>query len=282
MKTVTALVGSPRKRGATYTATCQFLDSLQSFGDVQAETVFLSECNIRVCRGCKNCFGRGEEHCPLKDDRDLLVEKMMASDGVVFAAPNYSFQVSAVMKTYLDRLGYVFHRPRFHGKTFTPIVVQGHFGGDKVVKYLEFVGGGLGFNVVKGSCITALDPMVEKERRKMVETLDRQSRRFHEQLLKPAHATPSLYQLLVFRMSRTTVRLVVGDDDRDHTYYRDRGWLDSDYFYPTRLGPFKQAMGVAFDWASARMIKRRSPVPQGNTLARDRRQQGDPLSQAHP
>src|SRR5512133_321871 len=163
MKTVTAFVGSPRKRGATYIATRQFLDSLQSFGDVQAEIVFVSEYNIRVCRGCKNCFERGEEHCPLKDDRDLLIEKMMASDGVVFAAPNYSFQVPAVMKTYLDRLGYVFHRPRFHRKTFTPIVVQGYLGGDKVVKYLEYVGGGLGFNVVKGSCITALDPMGEKE-----------------------------------------------------------------------------------------------------------------------
>src|SRR5512138_2740608 len=82
MKSVTAFVGSPRKKGATYIATRQFLDSLQSFGDIQSEIVFLSECNVGVCRGCKNCFVRGEEHCPLKDDRDLLVEKMIASDGV--------------------------------------------------------------------------------------------------------------------------------------------------------------------------------------------------------
>src|SRR5512133_596235 len=114
MKTVTAFVGSPRKGGFTYAATRQFIDDLQSFGDVQAEIVFLSECNVGVCRGCKVCFDRGEERCPLKDDRDLLIEKMMTSDGVVFASPNYSFQVSATMKVYLDRLGFVFHRPRFH------------------------------------------------------------------------------------------------------------------------------------------------------------------------
>src|SRR5512133_698314 len=173
MKTVTAFVGSPRKRGATYIATRQFLDSLQSFGDVQAEIVFVSEYNIRVCRGCKNCFGRGEEHCPLKDDRDLLIEKMMASDGVVFASPNYSFQVSGTMKTFLDRLGFVFHRPRFHGKAFTCIVVQGFYGGEKVVRYLDFVGAGLGFDVVKGTCITALEPMMEEGRRKMDEALAR-------------------------------------------------------------------------------------------------------------
>ncbi len=36
MKTVTAFVGSARKqRGLTYAATRQFLDNLESFGDVQ-------------------------------------------------------------------------------------------------------------------------------------------------------------------------------------------------------------------------------------------------------
>src|ERR1035441_9968533 len=108
MKNVTAFVASARRSGLTYAATRQLLDNLQSFGDVQSEIVFLSEYNLRVCRGCKRCFLRGEECCPLKDDRDVLIEKMMASDAVVFASPNYSFQVSAIMKTFLDRLGFVF------------------------------------------------------------------------------------------------------------------------------------------------------------------------------
>jgi multimeric flavodoxin WrbA len=54
---------------------------------------------------------------------------------------------SAIMKTFLDRLGFVFHRPRFHGKAFTGIVVQGIYGGAKIEKYLASAGGGLGFNV---------------------------------------------------------------------------------------------------------------------------------------
>jgi multimeric flavodoxin WrbA len=77
------------------------------------------------------------------------------------------------MKIFLDRLGFVFHRPRFFGKTFTSIVAQGIYGGDKIVRYLDFVGNGLGFNTVKGSCITALEPMVEKEQRKIDRTLTR-------------------------------------------------------------------------------------------------------------
>ncbi len=163
MKKVTAFVGTARKQH-TYYAVQKFLSSLQSLGDVEYEIVALTDFRLGTCRGCKNCFCKGEEFCPLKDDRDVLMGKMMTSDGVVFASPNYSYQVTAVMKMFLDRLGFVFHRPRFFGKTFTSIVAQGICGGSKIVRYLDFVGVGLGFNVVKGSCTTALDPMSDKER----------------------------------------------------------------------------------------------------------------------
>ena len=132
-KKVTVFVGTAHKGGATYRAASRFLENLESFGDVRGEIVGLSDYNIGVCRGCKACFDRGEERCPLKDDRDLLIEMMTASDGIVFASPNYTWQVSAVMKIFLDRLAFLCHRPRFHGKTSTCIVVQGIYRGGKIV-----------------------------------------------------------------------------------------------------------------------------------------------------
>lgn len=264
MKTVTAFVGSARKDGVTHRATRRLLDDLQSFGDVRSEVVFLSEHDVRLCRGCKACFIRGEEFCPLHDDRDLLLDKMTRSDGVVLASPVYSFQVSAVMKAFLDRLGFAFHRPRFHGKAYTSIVVEGLYGGRSVVKYLDLVGGALGFNVLKGSRIvcrknpdTAHEPMLEEERRKMDEALARQSRRFHELLSSPAFPAPSMFRLMGFRMARTSIKLELGEDRRDHAYYRERGWFDSDYYYPTRLGPLKRAAGAAFDRIAARSSRPR-------------------------
>lgn len=259
MKSVTAFVGSARKHGVTHRATSKLLDDLQSFGDVRTEVVFLSEYDIGLCRGCKACFIRGEEFCPLRDDRDLLIEKMMRSDGVVLASPVYSFQVSAQMKAFLDRLGFAFHRPRFHGKACTSIVVEGRYGGRDVVRYLDFVGGGLGFNVVRGSRIvcrknpdTAHEPMLDEERRRMDETLAGQSRRFHERLAGPPFPEPTLLQLFGFRMARTSIELELPDDRRDHAYYRDHGWFDADYYYPTKLGPLKRAAGVVFDRMAAR------------------------------
>jgi multimeric flavodoxin WrbA len=268
MKSVTAFVGSARRHGVTYRATRRFLDDLQSFGDVRSEVVFLSEYDIGLCRGCKACFIRGEELCPLHDDRDLLIERMARSDGVVLASPVYSFQVSAHLKAFLDRLGFAFHRPRFHGKAYTSIVVEGLYGGRQVLRYLDLVGGGLGFNVVKGSRIvcrknpdTAHEPMLDEERRRMDGSLAEHARRFHGLLTGPRFPEPTLLQLLAFRMARTSIGLELGDDRPDHAYYRDRGWFDSDYFYPTTLGPLKRAAGAVFDGLAARSSRAREHRP---------------------
>jgi multimeric flavodoxin WrbA len=220
-KKVTVFVGSAHKGGATCRAARRFLENLESFGGVSGEIVFLSDYKLGVCRGCKTCFDRGEECCPLTDDRDALIEKMAASDGVVFASPNYSWQMSAIMKIFLERLGFLFHRPRFHGRTFTCIVVQGILRGGRIVKDLEFVGGGLGFNLVKGSCSRTLEPMDD----------------------------------MAFRMGRTNMKLLRDKDSRDYAYYRGQGWFESDFWYPTRLGPFKKAAGAFFDWAAAGVFR---------------------------
>jgi len=256
MKRIVAFVGSARKKH-TQSAVEQFIRNLQALGDIEYEIVRLSDHNLGICRGCKLCLDKGEELCPLKDDRDMLIEKMTAADGVVFASPNYSFQVSAIMKVFLDRLGFVFHRPRFFGKSFTCIVVQGIYGGPKILEYLDFVGNGLGFNTVKGSCITSLEPMTEKQQRKNDALLEAQSKRFHNSLMSPSFKTPTFLFLMIFRMSRTSMKLLLDESYRDFTYYRDKGWFESDYYYPTRLNPIKRIFGNVLDRTSAMMAKKR-------------------------
>ncbi len=256
MKQVTAFVGSARKRH-TYDAVVQFLSNLQSMGDIEHEIVRLSDYRLQPCRGCRVCFDKGEEHCPMKDDRDVLIAKMMASDGVVFASPNYSFQVSAIMKTFLDRLGFAFHRPRFFGKTYTSIVTQGIYGGKKLVDYLDFVGYALCFNTVKGSCLMTLDPMTEKQQRKIDRTLAAQARQFCMRLEKPDYPAPKVIDMMFFRMGRTKVRLELDERSPDYVYYSDKGWLESDFYYPARIGPLMKGVGKLFDSFFASMARAR-------------------------
>lgn len=253
---VTAFVGSARKKH-TYKVTEQFLHNLQSFGNVECEIVSLSDYHIEVCKGCMLCLNKGEELCSLKDDRDKLIEKMNSSDGIIFASPNYSFNVSGLMKVFLDRLGFIFHRPRFFGKVFTSIVVQGFYRGDKIISYLNFVGKSLGFNRIKGRCLNSLEPITEEEQKKLDRIIEKQSKRFYSALIKKEYPVPTFFQLMIFRMSRTSIKLLLNESWRDFTYYKKNGWFESDYYYPVKLNPVKKMAAGSFDLIFNRIYRKK-------------------------
>jgi multimeric flavodoxin WrbA len=246
MKRVTAFVGSAHKHN-TYKAVVQFINNLQTLGDVEYEIVTLSNYKLGFCRGCRVCFEKGEEFCPLRDDRDILFDKIMASDGVIFATPNYCFDMTGIMKVFLDRFGFAIHRPRYFGKVFTSIITQGFSGGNKIVENLDFTANCLGFKTLKGSIVTGFDPKTEKQQKKMDRDLAKQSMRFHALLSKPADSEPTLYQLMFFHVGRTTIKQEADPGSVDYKYYTDRSWLESDYYYPTCLGALKKATGNLLD-----------------------------------
>lgn len=258
---VTAFVGSARKKH-TYNATEKFLQHLQSYGNIEYEIVALKDYNLKICNGCKLCLDNGEELCPLKDDRDILIQKMKQTDGILFASPNYSFQVSGMMKVFLDRLGYLFHRPQLFGKTYSCIVAQGIYGGKSIVKYLNFVGKGLGCNLVKGCCIKTLEPITEEAKKKTEAIIQKQARKFYSRLAKQEYPTPSLFRLMLYRMSRTSMHQMLDETYRDYSYYHEQGWFHADYYYPVKLNLIKKTLGSMFDWMARKMSTPENTIQQ--------------------
>lgn len=261
MKKVTAFIGSPRKQ-ATYQAVQEFEKNLKSGAEIDFEYVFLNDYHLENCIGCLLCFNKGEEFCSFKDDRDVLLEKISISDGVILATPNYAFQVTAVMKNFLDRLAFVLHRPRFFGKAFTAIVAQGIFGGASIVKYLEFLGKGLGFQVAKGCYLTALEPRTAREQQKITRQIKKASARFYKELMRPTPPAPSFFRLMMFRMARTSIRETLDEQYRDYRYYKEKGWFELDYFDGVSLGFVKKLAGCFFDFLGERMVKYRNSEPR--------------------
>ncbi len=246
MKKVTAFVGSAHKKN-THNAVVQFLNNLKALGDVETEIVTLNDYRLEICRGCRLCFEKGEKFCPLKDDRDILFDKINASDGVVFATPNYCFQMSGIMKVFLDRFGFAIHRPRYFGKVFTSIVSQGFGGGDKIIENLGFNASLVGFNGVRGTTVTGFDPRTEKEQRAADRNLEKLSRKFFALLNKPANQEPTLYQLIIFRIGRLTIKQEADRESIDFNYYSEKGWLTSSYYYPTHINLVKRFIGNMID-----------------------------------
>jgi multimeric flavodoxin WrbA len=253
MKKITAFIGTQTKR-ATYTALQEFEKNLRRCEEIDFEYVFLGDYHLEFCKGCMNCMSRGEELCPLKDDRDVLLAKIEDSDGIVLATPNYAFQVSARMKNFLDRFAYFYHRPKFFDKTYTVIVTQGVFGGNKVRKYLEAMGRNFGFQVTRGSCLTTLNPMTEPQKKRLTDEMKKAAKRFYAVLARPVPPSPSLARLMIFRMHRTII-MAVDQELRDYKYFKEIGWFESDYYHETALGPVKKTAGNFFDFLGRMIAK---------------------------
>jgi multimeric flavodoxin WrbA len=252
MKKVTAIIGTESKK-ATYKAISEFEKVLKKKDEIEFEYVFLNDYNLGFCKGCKACFLKGEEFCPVKDDRDTLIEKLENSDGVIFASPNYAFGASARIKNFIDRMAFIMHRPRFFNKTFTAVVVQGVYGGKDVQKFLESTGVNLGFDVTKGCCLTTLDPITPPQQKKLVSEVGKTADRFYKNMMKPAYV-PSVYSLALFRLSRSNIKNI-SEDMLDYRYYQDHGWFESDYYYPVSLGLPRKAVGKTFDFLAGNVLK---------------------------
>jgi len=141
------------------------------------------------------------------------------------------------------------------GKTFTAIVTQGVAGGNDIRKYLEEMGENFGFSVVEGACVKTYDPMTENQQQKMKKVIKKASERFHKQLIRSSNSSPSLYRLMMFRISRNMIKNL-DPKFRDHQYFEEKGWFESDYYYDTSLGVGKKLAGYIFDMLGRQAVKK--------------------------
>ena len=92
--------GSPRKNGNTDILLNEAINGAKR-SDVNAEILYLRDFNISYCLGCFSCIKKGE--CAIKDDMTIVKDKMIESDGIMFATPVYFWSMSGQMKVFLDR-----------------------------------------------------------------------------------------------------------------------------------------------------------------------------------
>jgi len=80
-----------------------FLEGACSVG-ANVEVVKLSKLDIHHCDGCYMCWTKIPGQCVHKDVMTELRHKYRSADLVVFASPLYIFNVTGIMKTFMDRL----------------------------------------------------------------------------------------------------------------------------------------------------------------------------------
>jgi len=108
----------------------------------------LKDMNMKDCYGCYACINCGPEKCPLQDDRDVILRKMEEADGVIFATPTNTRHITVLMKKFMDKLGYIAHRPYFFDTYAMFVSTCKGFGADLANEYMSSNIGQYGFNVV--------------------------------------------------------------------------------------------------------------------------------------
>jgi len=111
---ITTLLGSARKKGNTATVLGWVEVELENLGH-SVERIYLNSKTIGGCLGCGKCKENPDRiGCVQKDDAVEVLEKMIASDAVVFSSPVYFWGFTAQLKRLIDR-GYAlvtnYHQP---------------------------------------------------------------------------------------------------------------------------------------------------------------------------
>jgi len=126
---------SPKKeKSQTRRLVMGVLDGARQAG---ADVTFIDLCSLDIayCTACGTCYAKGE--CVNDDDYPALLEKMLDADGIVLGSPNYIDQVTAQMKTMLDRMADAIHCQSFAGKYGCAVCTAGGSHADEVAEYLN-------------------------------------------------------------------------------------------------------------------------------------------------
>jgi len=95
-----AVMGSPRKGKNTDLMVNYVIEGLNE-KKITVDKYFLDSRNISTCSGCEYCIKTG--NCIIQDDISNIIDNMKKADGYVFASPSYNYNMTAQMKSLLDR-----------------------------------------------------------------------------------------------------------------------------------------------------------------------------------
>ena len=212
---ILAIISSPRKKN-TYNAVKTIESIHKQKYDCEYEYLFLNKIDLQNCRGCHLCLTKGEEFCPLKDERDIIIEKIESADGVILASPNHTMNVNWRMKNYIDRFSYLMHRPRYFNQRFMTLITSGSYRGIKEASNAlsHMASGG---KVISKIGVMNSPGMNEKKREKNNKKLRKEALKFANKMNKPFNYKPSFGHLVWFSAFNA---LYQGEPDESSADYR--------------------------------------------------------------
>lgn len=147
MKVLT-IIASPRgMQGNTGRLLDEVLAGVEDYG-AETEILSLKTLNVQPCVACDVCHKTGV--CNIKDDYELIKDKLLACDAFILASPNYIFSVTAQLKALFDRCNGLIHCMALEGKYAAVVETSGGGDDDEVLVYMQRFANTLGAIAVGG------------------------------------------------------------------------------------------------------------------------------------
>ncbi len=109
------VLGSPRKNGNSTILAAEAAKAAKAAG-ASVETVCLQALHIKACTACDACQRKPGSGCVIRDDMQQVYPKLKQADALLLATPIYWANMSAQMKTFMDRC-YALATPTGHAFT---------------------------------------------------------------------------------------------------------------------------------------------------------------------
>lgn len=248
---VCVVIGSPRK-GDSFNVCREVEKEISTYeSNIEFEYIFLNQYNIKECRGCSLCFVKNEKYCPAKDDDiNLIKEKLLNCDGIIFASPVYAYNITAQMKKFIDRMSYLFHRQELVEKPALIVVTTDGGGSSTVYKYLKMTLAGWGMDVIGN--VQIISPLYFKDRN--LENVFQYNKKYYEKnhnkvvsissklysrIKSSKRKIPTFYDIFIFNCLRSKTYT----SSADRSYWNEKGWIDGDYFYDAHICFLKKIFG---------------------------------------
>lgn len=229
---IVAICGSPRN-GNTYKALNTIKDS---FPETDLKIIMLKDQHFELCKGCYTCVVKGEGKCPLKDDRDMILNEMKDARGVIFSSPAYCHMVSAMMKNFFDRFGYLAHRPQFFGRYAMSLTTVSGYGAQFAIEYMDKMAKVYGFEVAPSLDLNVRpgkqsEDSIRVNKEKTIAAF----KTFISKIDEGKISKPSLQNLVPFHIFKLVAELQGDYMTADREYYKDK----INYYFDTKISPIK-------------------------------------------
>ena len=153
---VLGISGTPIKDGNCDTMIREALNSVENIPGVETEFMTLADKEIAMCRHCQWCI-ENRSPCKVEDDANMVLEKMIASDGLILGTPVWNVSAVPIWFNLISRWRYYqFFTYKFRNKV-SGLLSVGFLGmgSESALENLEVVGRGAGFVVARGWAIAS-------------------------------------------------------------------------------------------------------------------------------